>query len=104
MTTPVRVIAEVHVRPAHMREILPLLDSLATATRDEPGNIAYGVHIDADDPHHLLFFEEWASLEAFKGHLISSHLLAYGDASSPLLEGPARVVVAKPLNIQGAPA
>lgn len=37
-------------------------------SRDEPGCISHGVHVDVENPHRLVFIEEWESREALQRH------------------------------------
>ena len=37
-------------------------------SRREPGCISHAIHVDAEDPCHLLFVEEWESVDAVRAH------------------------------------
>lgn len=96
---PIRIIAEAHVTPGRMSDLLPLLEPLVAGTRKEEGNTSYIVSHSTDDENHVIFIEEWASRDSFEAHLRAPHFETYDRASAPLLVAPARIIVAEALSI-----
>ncbi|MFD6323486.1 putative quinol monooxygenase [Streptomyces sp. NPDC058442] len=48
--------------------VLPLLDTMAAASRQEPGNLAYRVHQGTEDPRAIVLYEEYVSEADFTAH------------------------------------
>jgi quinol monooxygenase YgiN len=53
--------------------VLDALMSLAAASRQEPGNLAYVVHVSDEDPGVLQIFENYVDEAAFDAHVASEH-------------------------------
>jgi quinol monooxygenase YgiN len=60
-------------------------------SRLEPGCISHAVHIDAENPQRLFFFEEWESMAALKVHFkvpeskqFGEKVLQMSDSVAPL--------------------
>jgi quinol monooxygenase YgiN len=76
--TPALVISgTLVIDPAHVDRARTLLAPLLTATRAEPGCIAYGFYADLDEPGTFRVYEEWESAEANAAHSASDHLAAF---------------------------
>ncbi|TWV32641.1 antibiotic biosynthesis monooxygenase [Streptomyces misionensis] len=52
---------------------LSLLDTIAAASRREPGNLAYRVHQGAEDPRTIVLYEEYGREADFTAHCASAH-------------------------------
>ena len=89
----VTVIAYIKVRPGLEERAKQVLLGAVAHTREEGGCLNYDLHQSTTDPTEFLFYENWASEEAFKAHSAStaSHRLALGQQLSGLVDGPARV-------------
>lgn len=51
-------------------ELLKLID----VTRAEEGCVNYDLHQDNENPAHFMFYENWASRDAFLAHMNAPHL------------------------------
>lgn len=72
--------------PETSDRVLSALTSLAVASRAEPGNLAYIVHVSDEEPGVLQIFENYVDEAAFDAHVASAHFQqwAVGEAI-PLL-------------------
>ncbi|MFE9814668.1 putative quinol monooxygenase [Streptomyces sp. NPDC005773] len=67
------VVARYRTRPGEQDTVLPLLDTMAAASRQEPGNLAYRVHQGTEDPQAIVLYEEYATEADFTAHCASPH-------------------------------
>ncbi|MEW2547316.1 antibiotic biosynthesis monooxygenase family protein [Streptomyces sp. NPDC047002] len=68
-----QVIARYTVAGGNEDEVLALLSDLAAASRAEPGNRAFVVYRQLDDPRGIVLLERYASREAFADHRETPH-------------------------------
>ena len=66
---PLVVIAIAKVRAGAEEDFKDAAMTLASGTRQEPGNLAYVVHQAKDDPTRFAFYERWATPEASEAHM-----------------------------------
>ncbi|WLQ37090.1 antibiotic biosynthesis monooxygenase [Streptomyces castrisilvae] len=67
------VVARYRTRPGEQDTVLPLLDTMAAASRQEPGNLAYRVHQGTEDPRAIVLYEEYATEADFTAHCATPH-------------------------------
>ncbi|MBO0916573.1 putative quinol monooxygenase [Streptomyces laculatispora] len=67
------VVARYRTRPGELDTVLPLLDSMAAASRREPGNLGYRVHQGTEDPRAIVLYEEYATEADFTAHCATPH-------------------------------
>ncbi|WP_393062167.1 putative quinol monooxygenase [Streptomyces sp. LN549] len=67
------VVARYRTRPGEQDTVLPLLDTMAAASRQEPGNLAYRVHQGTEDPRAIVLYEEYATEADFTTHCATPH-------------------------------
>jgi quinol monooxygenase YgiN len=89
----VTVIVNIKVKPGLEERAKQVLLSAVAPTRAETGCLNYDLHQSASDPAEFLFYENWASEEAFNAHTASTaeHRLALRQRLSELVDGPARL-------------
>lgn len=58
----------IEIDPEHWEQAMELSLEHVERSRGEPGCISHAVHIDAENPNRLVFFEEWESMEALQTH------------------------------------
>jgi quinol monooxygenase YgiN len=71
----------------------------ATASRDEPGVVRFGVLSDRSDPTHVVLVEIYRNEEAAAAHKDTAHYQRWRDAVAPMMARPrasARYVNASP--------
>lgn len=68
-----KVIAEDFIRQEAIGIVEPLYAELVAETRKEPLCIAYDLYVDAKDPGHFVFIEEWPDREALAAHCRTAH-------------------------------
>ncbi|OIJ88360.1 putative quinol monooxygenase [Streptomyces colonosanans] len=67
------VVARYHTKEGKENTVLPLLDTMAAASRQEPGNLAYRVHQGTEDPRAIVLYEEYGSEADFTAHCATAH-------------------------------
>ncbi|MEU1788145.1 putative quinol monooxygenase [Streptomyces sparsogenes] len=67
------VIARYRTKEGEENTVLPLLDTMAAASRQEPGNLAYRVHQGTEDPRAIVLYEEYVSEADFTAHCATPH-------------------------------
>lgn len=67
------VVARYRTRPGEQDTVLPLLDTMAAASRREPGNLGYRVHQGTEDPQAIVLYEEYATEADFAAHCATPH-------------------------------
>jgi quinol monooxygenase YgiN len=85
---PLVVVALVRARPERAAALAPILQSMLSPTRAEPGCRRYDLHRSIDDPSVFFFYEVWASESDHRGHLGTRHVRRFLEAAPDLLDGP----------------
>ncbi|MGW7753924.1 putative quinol monooxygenase [Streptomyces violaceusniger] len=67
------VVARYRTKEGEENTVLPLLDTVAAASRQEPGHLAYRVHQGTEDPRAIVLYEEYVSEAAFTAHCATPH-------------------------------
>ncbi|KAK1183942.1 putative quinol monooxygenase [Streptomyces sp. NBS 14/10] len=67
------VVARYRAKEGEENTVLPLLDTMAAASRQEPGNLTYRVHQGTEDPRTIVLYEEYASEADFTAHCATPH-------------------------------
>ncbi|HEY3518416.1 MAG TPA: antibiotic biosynthesis monooxygenase, partial [Gammaproteobacteria bacterium] len=80
------VVAHVDVAPNTQAPML--LQELATASRQEPGNLRFDVLQHAMRGNHFTVIEQWRNQDALDAHVATAHARAYRDALQPLTGSP----------------
>ena len=80
------VIAHVDVAPNSQAPTL--LQQLAAASRQEPGNLRFDVLQHAMRGNHFTVIEQWRNQDALDAHVATVHARAYRDALQPLTGSP----------------
>lgn len=62
------VFGNVQVVPQNMQQARQIAKEHVERSRTEPGCISHAVYEDPDRPDHLVFVEEWESVQALKQH------------------------------------
>ena len=75
----IRIVAELEVMPEHREAMLPAFRAMVEASRAEPGNLAYDLTEDLENPCRFFILEAWASAEAIAEHNASAHFRAFGE-------------------------
>lgn len=68
-----QVIARYTITEGREGELLELLPQLAKASRSEPGNLAFDIYRELDNPRGVVLLERYASREAFLAHRETPH-------------------------------
>ena len=68
MSEPVVIFTRLLAKPGRGAELLAILEDLATATGDEPGNEVFVVHAARDEPDAVLGYEVFRDDDALAAH------------------------------------
>ena len=63
----------------HIADALQAFRALASATRQEPGNLAYKLYRGTDDDLEFYILEQWASREALVAHEQTEAFIHFGQ-------------------------
>ena len=72
-------ILHAHTKPEQADAFGQLFRSYVEPSRAEPGCIEYHMLRDAQDPTLFIFYEVWASPEAFELHVALPHMREFHD-------------------------
>ena len=78
------VIGSVVAVPGRVNDALALSLEHVQRSRAEPGCVSHAVHRDAENPHRLVFVEEWADMAALQQHFRVPASRAFAKALSAL--------------------
>jgi quinol monooxygenase YgiN len=73
---PIIINAQIQAAAGREEELQNQLQALLAPSRQEPGCLAYALHIDPENPGKFLFYEKFASQAAIDLHLATPHFLA----------------------------
>jgi len=94
--TIVCAVATLKALPGHADEMQDLMRSLAQATRQEAGCLAYLLHKVKDAPDTVVVYERWASPAALSAHHKTAHMEAFKKAAASLVDWPPRAQLLTP--------
>ena len=84
------------VLPGHEDEVLELMHTVADATRQEDGCLAYQVHRAKDDPSAIVVYESWTSPDTLAAHHRSAHMDLFRKTASSLVNWPPKAELLTP--------
>ncbi|HEY1663478.1 MAG TPA: putative quinol monooxygenase [Verrucomicrobiae bacterium] len=73
-TNQVTLVAAFQARPGKEAELRQTLLALVPLTRKEEGCINYDLHVSADDPAKLMFYENWITRAHLNKHGETPHI------------------------------
>lgn len=91
MDRPLTVVARIRARRDRVDELRAALDELIHATRQEPGCVAYDLHVGADDPTVFVFHETWSDRTSWERHNASAHIQRFRGLAEGLVDGEIQV-------------
>ena len=97
MADDVRVAAFLHAKPGSQDEVRRAALACVAPSRAEPGNLAYDLTADAQDPSLFVFVEHWTSRQALDEHMQTPHYRALSAALDEALAFPAIIHVLNPV-------
>ncbi|MDG3086526.1 putative quinol monooxygenase [Vibrio hannami] len=74
------------IKPEFKEVFLTHMKSLAATIREESGCVNFEQNFSIDDPNKLFIYEEWASIELFKAHMVTEHMQAHFAKVTPWVE------------------
>lgn len=94
------VLAEVRVAQENRAALTELAETLAAATRKEPGCLQYDLCVDFADPDKVHLVETWKDRAALDAHFMTPHMAAFQKAAGPLMTDAAKVRIVTPEKIE----
>jgi quinol monooxygenase YgiN len=82
------VVGRVQTDAGKRAELVRIGQTVAAASRQEPGCISYRVYQDTENEHDFVFVEEWESDEALQRHFATSHVAEFLQAIRATLVAP----------------
>ena len=76
----IRIVAELEVKPEHVKELMPVLKELVEKSRAEEANISYDLTESLEQPGHFFVIEHWASAAGIEKHGAMPHFKAFAAA------------------------
>jgi autoinducer 2-degrading protein len=74
----IAIFAKWQVKQGKLEEVLAALETLATLSREEQGNLSYQAHQSVEDAHCILLYETYRDQDALEKHRDSVHYQQYG--------------------------
>ena len=91
ISSPAQAMIIVHgtfpVKPELRDDALSMMRAMAAASKAEFGCITYEFYIGLSDPHTLLLFQEWETVEALQGHFETNHMEEFLKKLPDVLNG-----------------
>jgi quinol monooxygenase YgiN len=82
------VVGRVQTDADKRAELVRIGQTVAAASRLEPGCISYRVYQDTENEHDFVFVEEWENDEALQRHFATSHVAEFLQAIRATLVAP----------------
>jgi len=82
------VVGRVRTDAEKREELIRVGTTVANASREEDGCIAYRVYEAADMPNEFVFVEEWRDDAALKAHFRTGHIAEFMAAITGAIVGP----------------
>ncbi|MEM7485258.1 MAG: putative quinol monooxygenase [Bacteroidota bacterium] len=79
------VVADVWVKPRHIKDLRPLFTELLDHTLKEEGCIEYSLHQDNEDKSHFMFYEIWETKAFWKKHLDQHHVVHFTKQTKEMI-------------------
>jgi quinol monooxygenase YgiN len=90
---PISVVAFVKAKAGEEDRLKTLALALVAPSRAEKGNVSYDLHQGIDDKTTFVFYENWASMDAFNLHKESPHFQHFLTATKDWLDGDLKVTL-----------
>ncbi len=82
------IVAKLQAAPGKEGELRAVLAEMVGKVKEnEPGVVAYSLHTADNDPTLFMFYEQYASTEAFDAHGKTDHMRNMGGKLAGLLGG-----------------
>lgn len=69
----VQTISKLYAKEDKVDEFIEVFKEMIPPTKEEEGCIQYEMYQDEEEPSLLIVLEQWATKEAFDGHLETDH-------------------------------
>jgi quinol monooxygenase YgiN len=95
------VTGSVHARTDTIDQVLASSLEHVHRSRQEPGCLLHSVHVDAEDPLHVVFVEHWDDADALRAHFAVPASRAFAKELGTLAATPPEMTIydAQPASI-----
>jgi quinol monooxygenase YgiN len=101
---PIVIFTRLQARPGGRDELVAAFDALHAAVSSEPGTTVFAMHVAADDPDVVLFYEAYADDDALARHREGDAVREIVPHLTALLAGaPEITYAAAPVRAKGLP-
>jgi autoinducer 2-degrading protein len=76
---------QITIKPENVGKFMPQVLANAAAARKEPGNLAFDVNVDPQDPTQIMLYEVYKDEAAFQEHQKGEAFKKYLAEAVPLL-------------------
>jgi len=97
------IFTRLRAAPGRAEDLRAAFEPLHRAAAEEPGTLAFAVHVAADDPDLLLCYEVYADDESLARHRDGDSVRDAVRAFGALLDGAPEVTYARLLHAKGVP-
>jgi (4S)-4-hydroxy-5-phosphonooxypentane-2,3-dione isomerase len=101
--SPIVIFTRLQARPGGRDELIAAFDALHDAVSSEPGTTVFAMHVAADDPDLVLFYEVYADDDALATHRESDAVREIVPHLAPLLARAPEITYASPVRAKGIP-
>ncbi len=98
------IFTRLRAAPGHVEQVMAALEALHEGASDEPGTLAFAVHVAADEPNLLLCYEVYADDDALAAHRGSDAVRDAVRSFGELLDGAPEVTYAHLVRGKGVPS
>lgn len=92
------VVATIPAKPGSVAQILAVMQTLAEATRQEEGCLAYDLYESAAAPGTIVTVERWRGQADLDAHMTSPHIAQAFAAAADHLSGEVAIHPLKPVS------
>ncbi|NCN04441.1 MAG: antibiotic biosynthesis monooxygenase [Spirochaetales bacterium] len=92
MKTLHTTLVHIHLVPGTTQEFLTATLANQQGTHQEPGNIAFDILQDPNNPDNFILYEVFADSDASAAHKRTPHYLSWRDTVAPLMAQPRKGV------------
>ena len=85
MNDPLVIIAQAWAKPGCEQQLIAAQTRLVDAAKHSAGCLRYELNVSNSDPRHIVFIEQWASLEDWHRHMAGPHIHAFRATAGNLI-------------------
>ena len=99
----IAVLAKLTAQPGKRDDLVKAFQGVVENAQNEPGTLAYALHLSQSEPDVIWFYEFYADADALQAHSRSEAMRAAGPLFGGLLAGRAEITRLDPVAGKGLP-